>query len=68
MAKNENQLDDAEKMRAFLKGLTKLSTKYGLVIGGCGCCGSPFVSKREIKGKQQYAVNAAGDDLGLTDL
>lgn len=27
----------------FLKELYKLSNKYGFVIDGCGCCGSPFL-------------------------
>lgn len=27
----------------YLKELSKLSIKYDLYIGGCGCCGSPWV-------------------------
>jgi len=27
----------------FLEELTVLTTKYQIVIGGCGCCGSPFL-------------------------
>ena len=34
---------DKEKLNEFLEELSKLSSKYGLVIGGCGCCGSPWV-------------------------
>jgi hypothetical protein len=33
----------------FLRDLSKLTLKHGYVIGGCGCCGSPFVSKETIK-------------------
>jgi len=29
------------KYEAFLKDLTELSEKHGVIIGGCGCCGSP---------------------------
>lgn len=32
-----------EKLIEFLTELTKLTNKYGFEIGGCGCCGSPWV-------------------------
>ena len=30
---------------AFLAELTELTRKHRIVIGGCGCCGSPFVTR-----------------------
>lgn len=27
----------------FLKELSELSLKYQISIGGCGCCGSPYL-------------------------
>jgi len=27
----------------FLEELTALTTKYQIVVGDCGCCGSPFL-------------------------
>lgn len=29
--------------RAFLSDLKELTVKHGVVIGGCGCCGSPWL-------------------------
>lgn len=31
----------------FLKELADLTAKHGLVIGGCGCCGSPFLERTD---------------------
>ena len=28
---------------AFMAELTKLSQKHGIRVGGCGCCGSPYL-------------------------
>ena len=32
-----------EKQREFFPALEALTRKYGVFIGGCGCCGSPWV-------------------------
>ncbi|MFU0240394.1 hypothetical protein ACKI1J_32235 [Streptomyces scabiei] len=34
----------AESVTAFLQDLSALTEKYGLVIAGCGCCGSPWLN------------------------
>jgi len=42
-AKTPEQLAYAARVTSFLKDLTELSLKHKLAIGGCGCCGSPFI-------------------------
>ncbi len=32
-----------EKEKEFMRGLTELTRKTGILIGGCGCCGSPYL-------------------------
>lgn len=34
-----------ERLRLFLKELAELTEKHGFEIGGCGCCGSPWVAE-----------------------
>lgn len=34
---------DEKDTRGFLRELTKLTKKYGIRIGGCLCCGSPYL-------------------------
>ena len=33
----------ANELKDFLDELFQLTQKYGFAIGGCGCCGSPYV-------------------------
>lgn len=42
MAK-EILMAEQERVGAFLADLAELSMKYGLAVGGCGCCGSPWI-------------------------
>jgi len=43
----------------FLNELTRLSQETGLIIGGCGCCNSPFISEIDKKKLQNchYILN-----------
>ena len=38
------------ELNKFLMELTELTKKYDISIGGCGCCGSPYL-KRVDNGK-----------------
>lgn len=48
-----------ERLDKFLEELSELTNKYGFVIGGCGCCGSPWVD--EIGG------DSVGEELGFVN-
>ena len=52
MSKSKEEKSRDNKREKFINELTELSKKYGLKIGGCGCCGSPWViemTKSEIQ-------------------
>ncbi len=51
---------DTVDFDGFLKELTELTTQYGIEISGCGCCGSPRLSKVEGSGK--YKVSAVHEN------
>lgn len=59
-----------EQAHEFLKELTALTHKYKIVIGGCGCCGSPHINPLDdetLNGRSisnmRYTVDKEGDYL-----
>ena len=56
----ENKFDE-KMMDEFLKGLSKLTRRYKIAIGGCGCCDSPFLYKT--KGEGRYKVDKNHNNL-----
>jgi hypothetical protein len=55
---------DPEPLKAFLAELSELSRKHKIEIGGCGCCGSPFLfplTDKELDGR--YTLSHAEDYL-----
>jgi len=54
-----------EQYTAFLCDLEEISRKHGIVIGGCGCCGSPFMNAmgRKTEGQCCYASFMNGSDI-----
>lgn len=56
------------KTEQFLIELTELGRKHGIVIGGCGCCGSPFIYQlREDQLALVYSVDDGDEDLKLRE-
>lgn len=51
---------DREKIEDFLKDLTKLTRRTGVIIGGCGCCGSPYLTVEKPVNDGEY--RADGND------
>lgn len=64
---NEKDPDlSGEKMDAFLREMSELALKYGYILGGCGCCHSPYFSEMEGKkasGKYEYEHHGLGGEL-----
>jgi hypothetical protein len=50
---------------AFLAELSALTMKYGVVVAGCGCCGSPYLYDSNVLGR--YIVDGSGDNLEWKD-
>ncbi len=45
-----------ENEKEFLAELSKLSNKYGIAVGGCGCCSSLYLM--EIKFAGHYTMGS----------
>lgn len=71
---NEHDERIKKERELFLEELSALTRKYGFIIGGCGCCGSPWVLKEDdpvYTGDRAASPHRAGevgryiaDDLG----
>lgn len=54
----------------FLKELSELTQKYNIGVGGCGCCGSPFLFNIEteeiLDNKEKHPIDSKleWDNLG----
>ena len=60
--------DLTDKQIKFIVGLNKLTRETGVLIGGCGCCGSPFIydaSEDDLGDKSGYGFYDGRPDEGL---
>ena len=52
------------KEKAFLIGLERLTRETGIVISGCGCCGSPTLNEvSELPSEAGYAYGVGSCDV-----
>lgn len=57
-----------DKEKQFIIGLEKLTRETGIAIGGCGCCGSPYLYKVETitRNESGYSITE-GDNVTWID-
>jgi len=49
-----------EQIDLFLKDLAALTNKHGILIGGCGCCDSPWIEETEFFGEYHATEDNEG--------
>lgn len=47
------------RMKDFVVELEALTKKYGVRIGGCGCCDSPWLSANGVTARGEYGFDGA---------
>jgi hypothetical protein len=63
MSEERNEAEWLKRREAFAAALTKLSMKHGIIVGGCGCCGSPFLTEATDEERSgRYVVSDDGMD------
>ena len=54
---------ESEKLSQFLAELRALCGRYGYKIGGCGCCGSPWIATDGLS--DVHSLSASGDGASV---
>lgn len=54
-------MDEKDRLRRFLADLGALAVKHGLVVSGCGCCGSPGLDPETPSEGSGYAIGMDRD-------
>jgi len=63
---NTNEIPK-EDLKEFLKELSKLTRKHNITIGGCGCCGSPFLMRIKKVTSGKYVCSDDCEGLSWKD-
>ncbi len=61
VGKKESATNQRKRVEAFLKEYDKLCEKYGVSIGACGCCDSPWVADGTVGGGRRTAISERSD-------
>jgi len=59
-------MNEEDRINGFLVELGHLSEKWRITIGGCGCCGSPYLDLHLKEEPRGYYVMKKGKDERLT--
>ncbi len=60
--------DERDKLLGFLAELRDLCGKYGYEIGGCGCCGSPWLNTSNDGPTKTVDLYADGGEASVAEL
>jgi hypothetical protein len=60
------RIDMNDREKEFLIGLRELTNKTGVAIGGCGCCGSPFMYETKPNEQAGYGTGVNSDVQWIT--
>lgn len=52
-------IKEIDRLNNFINELNELTKKYNLIIGGCGCCGSPWIE--DLQEEYEYVENVTYD-------
>jgi len=52
-----------ERQKQFLIELRELTIKHGIAVGGCGCCGSPYLMDADVSDQWAGYTHDNGEEI-----